>query len=140
MLWGGGALQLLEHAVPLDAARDDDGGGNAEVLAREVDLLGRLRTLELVDLKRVPVHTANGRGKCCECQRALTRKRTLWGGDALELGDIRLLEDGGERRGALGSDAVVSETVRARGGVGMVRVGVSMGIDRKATLLGGRRT
>jgi len=48
------------------------------------------------------------------------------------MGDHRLLEDGGERRGALGSDAVVSETVRARGGVGMVRVGVSMGIDTKA--------
>ena len=28
-IWGGGALQLLEHAVPLDAARDDDGGGDA---------------------------------------------------------------------------------------------------------------
>ena len=27
-LWGGGALQLLEHAVLLDAARDDDGGGD----------------------------------------------------------------------------------------------------------------
>ena len=64
MLWGGGALQLLEHAVPLDAARNDDSGGNAEVLAREVDLLGRLRTLELVDLKRVTVDTAKERGAC----------------------------------------------------------------------------
>ena len=27
-IWGGGALELLEHAVPLDAARDNDGGGN----------------------------------------------------------------------------------------------------------------
>ena len=61
-LWGGGALQLLEHAILLDAARDDDGGRVAEPLAREVDLLGRLRALELVDLKRVPVHTAKGRG------------------------------------------------------------------------------
>ena len=43
----------LEHAVLLDAARDDDGGRNAEPLAREVDLLGRLRALELVDLKEV---------------------------------------------------------------------------------------
>ena len=24
-MWGGGALQLLEHTVPLDAARDNDG-------------------------------------------------------------------------------------------------------------------
>ena len=61
-LWGGSALQLLEHAILLDAARDDDGGRNVEPLAREVDLLGRLRALELVDLKRVPVHTAKERG------------------------------------------------------------------------------
>ena len=59
---GGGALQLLEHAVLLDAARDDDGGGNAEPLIGEVDLLGRLSTLELVDLKRVTIDTAKGRG------------------------------------------------------------------------------
>ena len=54
----GDALELLEHAVPLDAARNDDGGGNAEPLIGEVDLLGRLSTLELVDLKRVTVDTA----------------------------------------------------------------------------------
>ena len=59
---GGGALQLLEHAVLLDAARDDEGGGDAEPLAREVDLLGRLRALELVDLKRMAVNTAKVRG------------------------------------------------------------------------------
>ena len=59
---GGGALELLEHAVLLDAACDDDGGGNAQTLAREVDLLCRLCALELVDLKRVPVDTAKGRG------------------------------------------------------------------------------
>ena len=59
---GGGALQLLEHAVLLDAARDDDGGGDAEPLVREVDPLGRLRALELVDLKRVTIDTAKGRG------------------------------------------------------------------------------
>ena len=61
-IWGGGALQLLEHAVPLDAARNDDGGGNAKPLAREVDLLSRLCALELVDRKRSPVDTAKGRG------------------------------------------------------------------------------
>ena len=71
-IWGGGALQLLEHAVPLDAARDDDGGGNAQPLAREVDLLCRLCALELVDLKWVPIDTAKGRGTICKCQRALT--------------------------------------------------------------------
>ena len=58
-----GALQLLEHAVLLDAARDDDGGGDAEAgpLVREVDLLGRLYALELVDLKRVTIDTAKGK-------------------------------------------------------------------------------
>ena len=40
----------------------------------------------------------------------LTRKRTLWGGGALEVGDLCLLEDGSERSGALGSDSVGSET------------------------------
>ena len=61
----GSALKLLEHTVPLDAARDDDDGGNAELRdlsAPEVDLLGRLCALELVDRKRVPVDTAKGRG------------------------------------------------------------------------------
>ena len=40
----------------------------------------------------------------------LTRKRTLWGGGTLEVGDHRLLEDGGERGGALVSDPVAFET------------------------------
>ena len=63
---GGGTLELLEHAVLLDAARDDDGGRDAERLSRdaepEVDLLGWLCSLELFDRKRVPVDTAKGRG------------------------------------------------------------------------------
>ena len=59
---GGGALELLEHTVPLDAARDDDGGRGAEALGGEIDLLGQLCARELVDLKRVPVNTAKGRG------------------------------------------------------------------------------
>ena len=57
----GGALELLEHTVPLDAARDDDGGHDPEALVGEVDLLGRLRALELVDLKSVTIDTARGR-------------------------------------------------------------------------------
>ena len=44
------------------------------------------------------------------CQRALTRKRTLGASGELEVGDHRLLEDGSERGGALGSDEVVIET------------------------------
>jgi hypothetical protein len=118
MLWGGGALQLLEHAVSLDAARNDDGGGDAEPLAREVDLLGRLRTLELVNLKRVTIDTAKGsEGWGGDSERVgvsmgadSARKRTLWGSSALEMGDHRLLEDGSERGGALNSDGIVPET------------------------------
>ena len=44
------------------------------------------------------------------CQRALTGNQALGGGGALEVGDLRLLEDGGERSGALSSNVVVSET------------------------------
>ena len=46
------------------------------------------------------------------CQWALTQKRTLWGGGALEVGDLCLLEDSSERGGALVSDAIVPETAR----------------------------
>ena len=49
------------------------------------------------------------------------RKRTLWGSSALEMGDHRLLEDGSERRGALVTDHVVSETASEGCGVGIVR-------------------
>eukprot|EP00964_Phaeocystis_antarctica_P118567 scaffold82349_cov62-Phaeocystis_antarctica.AAC.5 len=81
--------RLCEHGS--GGARDDDGGGDAELLVREVDLLGRLRALELVDLKRVTVDTAKGRGTCCECQRALTQWRAR-GGGALERGHGAPLE------------------------------------------------
>ena len=70
--WSGGALELLEHAILLDAARDDDGGGNAQPLVREVDLLGRLCALELVDLKSATINTAK-REVCAGCQWSLTR-------------------------------------------------------------------
>ena len=82
------------------------------------------------------VETCNdGREEVCSqmCQRALTRKRTLcmWGG-ALQVGDLSLLEDGGERGGALVSDPVPSETAsEGRSGNG-VRASVSTGADTKA--------
>ena len=37
-------------------------------------------------------------------------KHFSWGSGALEVGDLRLLEDGSERSGALGSDVIVQET------------------------------
>ena len=61
------------------------------------------------------------------------RRRTLWGSSALEMGYHRLLEDGSERGGALGSDSVVVETAdEGRSGDGERVASVSMGIDRKA--------
>ena len=55
---------------------------------------------------------ARGRmGTVRACQWALTQKQTLRGGGALEVGDLRLIEDGSKRSDALVSDAVASETV-----------------------------
>ena len=60
-----------------------------------------------------------GRTREQACQRALTQKRTLRGGGALEIGDLRLLENSSECGGALGPDVVPIET--ARGLAGAVR-------------------
>ena len=68
------------------------------------------------------------------CQRVLTQRRTLWGGGALEVGDLCLLEDGGKRGGALGSDVVASETASEEWDGDGERVGVSTGADTKRTL------
>ena len=46
------------------------------------------------------------------CQWALTERRTLSGGGALEVGDHRLLEDSSERGGALVSDLVELNTAK----------------------------
>jgi hypothetical protein len=70
----------------------------------------------------------------------LTQKQTLWGGGAPQVGDLRLLEDGGERGGALVSDRVVSETASEGWGGDGERVGVSVGPDKKANALGRWRT
>eukprot|EP00964_Phaeocystis_antarctica_P008679 scaffold4697_cov58-Phaeocystis_antarctica.AAC.5 len=148
-----GALQLLEHAVLLDAARYDDCGGDAEPLLREVDPLGRLLALELVDLKRVTVDTAKGRGMLSERGGALVsdlivsetvsgkwrgdaESKRFGGGGALQIGDHRLVEDGGERSDALVSDAVASETASEGQDGNGERVGMSMGADRKANTCG----
>ena len=39
-----------------------------------------------------------------------TKANTPGAGGALELGDLRLLQDGGECSGALGSDVIAEET------------------------------
>ena len=76
-LGAGGALELLEHAILFDAARDDDGGRDAEPLVREVNLLSRLRALELVDLKSVTIDTAKGEG--CRVSAGVDTKANTFG-------------------------------------------------------------
>ena len=63
-------------------------------------------------------------------------KANTRGGGALELGDSRLLEDGGECGGAFVSDVVAVETAKHGRGRGGERPGVSKGADRKASSLG----
>ena len=75
-LGAGGALELLEHAILLDAACDDDGRRDAEPLAGEVDLLRRFRALELVDLKSVTINTA--KGEVCGVSAGADKSQTLW--------------------------------------------------------------
>ena len=45
-----------------------------------------------------------------ECQRALTGNQILGGGGALEVGDLRLVEDSSKRGGTSVSDVVLPET------------------------------
>ena len=56
---------------------------------------------------------------------------------ALEVDNLRLLEDGSERGGALGSDIVAFETVSEWWGGDGERVGVSMGADTRANIASG---
>ena len=65
------------------------------------------------------------------------RSKGFDAGGALEVSDVRLVEDGSERSGALGSDAVASETASEGWGGDGERVGVSMGVDRKANTASG---
>ena len=72
----------------------------------------------------------NGRG----------HKSERLGGGALQVGDLRLLEDGCERGGALVSDPVPSETAsEGRSGNGE-KASMATGVDTKSEHLGGRRT
>ena len=74
------------------------------------------------------------------CQWALTHNRTLWGGGALQLLDLRLFEDGGERGSALGSDVVVADTAGEGRSEDGEKAVVSRGADTKANTKGRRRT
>ena len=120
---GGGALKR-GHGAPF------------ERFAQFGDALGGVGTLDFtISILVVAAERVAGQAVSMtkeECQRALTQKQTLWGGGAPQVGDLRLLEDGRERRDALVSDAVVSETASEGWGGDGERVDVSMGSDRKA--------
>eukprot|EP00964_Phaeocystis_antarctica_P012328 scaffold6809_cov56-Phaeocystis_antarctica.AAC.2 len=64
--------------------------------------------------------------------------QTFGGGGALEVGDLRLLESGSERGGALVSDLILSETVSEwwRGDVVREQASVSTGADTKVNTSG----
>ena len=92
---GGGALERC-HGTPL------------ETLAQLGDALGGVgATAVNIDAAELVAGQA-AKGKRVVSMGADTKANT-WGGGALEVGDLRLLEDGSERRGALGSYAVDSE-------------------------------
>ena len=89
----GGALELRDHASCLE-----DLAASAEAPLSPMRCTPRLQSVGRWQSERQA------------CQWALTQKRTLWGGGALEVGDHRLLEDGSERGGALVSDVVDRDT------------------------------
>ena len=88
----GGLLERAQRGVAFDALSESSSSSGTEA--------GDSQTAS----------TRDGGTGAEECQRALTRKRTLGGGGALEVGDLRILEDGGECSGTLLSDPVDSET------------------------------
>ena len=92
-LWGGGAPELGDLRLV------EDGG------EREGTLVSDRVTTETANEGQ----SRNGVGEQA-CQWALTQKRTLSGGGALQGGDLRLLEDSSKRGGALVSDVVETET------------------------------
>ena len=66
--------------------------------------------------------------------RALAQKRSQE--HALEVGDLRLLEHGSERRGALVSDEVALKTVREMGGGNGKVAACQRALTEKLTLSG----
>ena len=67
--------------------------------------------------------------------RGADTKANTWGSGSLEVGDLRLLEDGSERGGALDSNVIVPETARDGWEQACQRA-----LTRKQTLRGQRRT
>ena len=66
-------------------------------------------TPQIALLARLPMQRV-GAGVSAGADTKANTWRSVRGRGVLEVGDPRLLEDGGERQGALGSDLVVVET------------------------------
>ena len=89
---GGGALEVGDRRLLEDGSKRRDAiGSDAVVLDTVRDGWGHSE-------------------RAGPCQRALTLYRTVWGGGAPKGGDLRLLEDGSKRGGALRSNRVKAET------------------------------
>jgi len=99
----------------------------------------RKEVCSLTDASR-NVQKGGSAARKCKCVSGHCHKSERSGGSAPQVGDLRLLEDGGERGGALVSEYVPPQTASGGWGGDGERVGVSVGIDRKANTLGRRRT
>jgi len=79
-----------------------------------------------------------GGGWCWVVSTGIDMKANTRAAGALQIGDLRLLEDGGERGGALGPDVVASETVSEEHRAEMVRDQECQGaLTKKRTLRAG---
>ena len=87
-------------------------------MCSERDVFGKGQRRECVRFSRGWERAKERRENCSQmCQRALTKRRTLWGCGAPQVRDLRLLEDGFERGGTLISDVVAFETAsKGQGG------------------------
>ena len=115
-LWGGGALEGGDLRLLEDGSKRR-GAPSSDIVPAETANEGQSRNVQ--ESKRV-----NGR---------LHKSEHTKGGGALEVRDLRLLEDGSECGGALVSDVVPPETAKhGRGRGTSERPGVSTGADTKA--------
>ena len=87
----GGLLQRAQRGVGLQALGESSSSLGTKSIVPETASVGEDAAAE-------------------KCQWALTRKQHFGCGGALEVGDLRLLEDGSERSDALVSNVVLSET------------------------------
>jgi len=120
-----------------DRSKGFGAGGALEVsdIRLVEDQLGSTLVSDVVELQTVS-EEQSGDGERSGVSRGADAKANTQGCNALEPGDLRLLEDGSERRGALVSDVVEFETASKGWDGNGERVGVSMGVDKQANTQG----